>query len=261
VFPRNLFETFASQDSRVVAIEPQERRLRINHKVAYAIATILSTSAGAAHAADAPEADASSAGIAEVLVTAQRRNESAQNVPITIQAITGDQLKQINATTFDDVVRYLPNVSFATNGPGSGNIFMRGLSAGFAGNQSSATIAQFPNVATYLDDQSLQFPARNLDVYFVDMERVEVLEGPQGTLFGGGAEAGAVRYITNKPKLGAVSANAEASYGVTAPRRSEQQHQCDAQLAADRGYPGSPRRHLQRSARRLHHQRAEHLHA
>ena len=93
---------------------------------------------------------------------------------------------------------------------------MRGLSAGFAGNQSSATIAQFPNVATYLDDQSLTFPARNLDVYFVDMERVEVLEGPQGTLFGGGAEAGAVRYITNKPKLNVTEGNAEGSYGTTA---------------------------------------------
>jgi iron complex outermembrane receptor protein len=191
--------------------------LRINQKVAYAITTILGACAGAVHAADAVAPDeATSAGISEVLVTAQRRNESVQDVPITIQAITGDQLKQLNATTFDDVVRFLPNVSFATNGPGSGNIFMRGLSAGFAGNQSSATIAQFPNVATYLDDQSLQFPARNLDVYFVDMERVEVLEGPQGTLFGGGAEAGAVRYITNKPKLTATQASAEASYGVTA---------------------------------------------
>lgn len=191
--------------------------MRTNQKVAYAITTILSACAGAAQAADAAAPDeASSAGISEVVVTAQRRNESVQDVPITIQAITGDQLKQLNANTFDDVVKYLPNVSFATNGPGSGNIFMRGLSAGFAGNQSSATIAQFPNVATYLDDQSLQFPARNLDVYFVDMERVEVLEGPQGTLFGGGAEAGAVRYITNKPKLTKVEANAEANYGITA---------------------------------------------
>lgn len=192
--------------------------MRTNHKLTCAISAILSAHAAALHAADAasePDASAPS-GIEEVLVTAQRREESIQNVPITIQAITGDQLAQLGISTFDEVLKYLPNVTFGTNGPGSGNIFMRGLSAGFAGNQSSATIAQFPNVATYLDEQSLQFPARNLDVYMVDLERVEVLEGPQGTLFGGGAEAGAIRYITNKPKLNLTQGSAEASYGTTA---------------------------------------------
>ncbi len=93
---------------------------------------------------------------------------------------------------------------------------MRGLSAGFVGNQSSATIASFPNVAIYLDDQSMQFPSRNVDIYAVDMQRVEVLEGPQGTLFGGGAEAGALRYITNKPNLSQFSGSADGMYGFTA---------------------------------------------
>ncbi len=152
----------------------------------------------------------------EIVVTAQRRAQSVQDVPITIQAITGAQLNQLSVTTFDDVLKYLPNVTFGSNGPGQGSIFMRGLSAGFAGNQSSATFASFPNVATYLDDQSLQFPARNLDVYMVDMQRIEVLEGPQGTLFGGGAEAGAIRYITNKPVLDRTEGVTQASYGVTA---------------------------------------------
>ncbi len=183
-----------------------------NNRLGMAIATVLS---GCAAAAGAAETSAGS-GIEEIVVTAQRRNESVQNVPITVQALTGDQLGQLNVATFDDVLKYLPNVTFGTNGPGQGNIYMRGLSAGFAGNQSSAAIAPFPNVATYLDDQSMTFPARNVDVYMVDMERVEVLEGPQGTLFGGGAEAGAVRYITNKPKLNVTEGNAEVSYGITA---------------------------------------------
>ncbi len=182
-------------------------------KLACAIAAILSGHAGAAVAATDPSA---SSGLQAIVVTAQRREESVQNVPITMQAITGAQLGQLGITTFDDVLKYLPNVTFGSNGPGQGSIFMRGMSAGFAGNQSSATFASFPNVATYLDDQSLQFPARNLDVYMVDMQRVEVLEGPQGTLFGGGAEAGAIRYITNKPKLDKTEGNTEASYGVTA---------------------------------------------
>lgn len=189
-----------------------------NPKLTYAIAAILSGSGmgmGISQAATTTEASDSEA-IPEIVVTAQRREESIQNVPITIQAITGEQLKELNVATIEDALKYLPNVTFGTNGPGSGNIFMRGLSAGFAGNQSSATIAPFPNVATYLDDQSVTFPARNLDVYYADMERIEVLEGPQGTLFGGGAEAGVVRYITNKPKIDVTEGNVEASYGITA---------------------------------------------
>jgi len=190
-----------------------------NQKLSYAIAAILSgSSMGFSHVATAADAtDASeSESIQEITVTAQRRNESIQNVPITIQAITGEQLGQLNVATFDDVLKFLPNVTFSSNGPGQGNIYMRGLSAGFAGNQSSAAINPFPNVAAYLDDQSMAFPARNVDVYMADMERIEVLEGPQGTLFGGGAEAGAVRYITNKPKLNVTEGSADASYGTTA---------------------------------------------
>src|SRR6266404_2749896 len=189
-----------------------------NPKLSYAIAAILGGSSmwtGIAHGAAAVAAS-DSEGIQEITVTAQRRNENLQDVPITIQAITGESLKQLSVTTFDDVIKYLPNVTVGTNGPGQGEIFMRGLSAGSAGGQSTATFAPFPNVALYLDDQSLQFPARNLDLYMVDMERIEVLEGPQGTLFGGGAQAGVVRYISNKPKLNVTDGNAEASYGTTA---------------------------------------------
>ena len=122
----------------------------------------------------------------------------------------------MNVTSFDSLLKYTPNVTYSGNGPGTGNIFMRGLSSGGSGNQSQSTTAPFPNVALYLDDQSMQFPARNNDVYLVDMERVEVLEGPQGTLFGGGAQAGAIRYITNKPKLDVTEGDVNASYGITA---------------------------------------------
>jgi iron complex outermembrane receptor protein len=154
-------------------------------------------------------------GIESVVVTVTRRDESVQVVPNTVQAFTGRTLDDANVKTLDSLLRYTPNVTYGNNGPGQGEIIMRGLSNGFRGNQSSGTIANFPNVAIYLDDQSMQFPGRNVDIYMVDIDRVEVLEGPQGTLFGGGAEAGAVRYITAKPKLDAFSAKAEASYGFT----------------------------------------------
>ena len=175
------------------------------------------TAAQAAGPIGNPAAEAENdADTGTIIVTAQRRDQSVQDVPMTLQAISGDTLSKFNTTTFDDLLKYTPNVTYGSNGPGAGVIFMRGLSAGVVGNQSSATIAPFPNVALYLDDQSMQFPGRNADVYLADMERVEVLEGPQGTLFGGGAEAGAVRYITNKPKLDKFEGKFEGTFGGTA---------------------------------------------
>ncbi|MFI4973349.1 MAG: TonB-dependent receptor [Caulobacterales bacterium] len=180
------------------------------------VETVTATDASAGGASSSgPEAGVASTGVEEVIVSAERRDETVEHVPATVQAFTGETLAKLNVETFDEVLKFTPNVTFGNNGPGQGEIFMRGLSAGFRGNQSSGTIANFPNVAIYLDEESMQFPARNADIYLVDMDRVEVLEGPQGTLFGGGAEAGAVRYITNKPNVSAFSASAEATYGNT----------------------------------------------
>ena len=192
--------------------------MKINQKCARAVAAILGThAAGAAYAAStADQPGASTGGIEEVVVTAQRRSENAQDVPIAIQAFTGDTLQQLNVTNFDDLLKYLPNVVAPSAGPGQDQIFMRGLSAGNVATQSGGSINGFPNVAIYLDEQSGQLPGRNLDVYAADLERIEVLEGPQGTLFGAGAQAGVIRYITNKPKLNKTEASISGSYGVTA---------------------------------------------
>ena len=187
--------------------------MRAKFKASCAIVALLTGYGVAAQAAD--DATSTGSGLEEIVVTAQRRGENVQNVPITIQAFSGAALQDLNVTSFNDLLKLVPNVTFGSAGPGAGNVYMRGLSSGFANNQSSATIGSFPNVAIYLDDQSLTFPYRNVDVYVVDMERVEVLEGPQGTLFGGGAEAGAVRYITNKPKLNVTEGYVEVSGGAT----------------------------------------------
>ena len=101
-----------------------------NTKLSYAIAAILSGS-GAAYAqtvTETPTAESADQ-IQTITVTAQRRSESIQDVPISIQAFTGQTLKELNVTTFDDYIKYLPNVSAASNGPGQNEIFMRGLSA------------------------------------------------------------------------------------------------------------------------------------
>ena len=189
-------------------------------KISSTIAAILSASLGTyaavADAADTSEAETSSDSIQEIVVTAQRRSESIQDVPISIQALTSQTLQQLNISTFDDYIRFLPNVTTASNGPGQNEVFMRGLSAGSQASQGSAATGLWPNVAIYLDNQSAQVPNRNLDIYAADLNRIEVLEGPQGTLFGAGAEAGVIRYITNEPKLDVTEGNVKAGYGTTA---------------------------------------------
>src|ERR1700685_1132 len=204
----------------------------MNSKISYAIAAILGSASFVAPAAE-PATDSSAAGteagtdmLAEITVTAQRRTQNMQDVPISMQALTEQTLQQLNITTFDDYIKDLPNVTAASNGPGQNEVFMRGLSAGSQASQGSASTGLWPNVAIYLDNQSAQLPNRNLDIYAADLNRIEVLEGPQGTLFGAGAEAGVIRYITNEPKLdvtegsvkggGGFTAHGDANYDVTA---------------------------------------------
>jgi len=192
--------------------------MKRNPKISAAVAAVLAASATAARAAEPTtgEAATETTGIGEVVVTAQRRVENAQDVPITIQALTSETLSQMKIQTFEDVARFLPNVTQGTYGPGQNLIYIRGLGTGALGVQGEGSVGIFPNVAVYLDEQSAQLPSRNLDIYAVDLERIEVLEGPQGTLFGAGAQAGVVRYITNKPKLNTTEANVNAQYGTTA---------------------------------------------
>jgi len=188
-----------------------------NSKLYYAIAAILGGSAvGLVHAAPASDTDSNADMITEITVTAQRRTENIQDVPISIRAITGETLSQLNVQTLDDYIKYLPNVTTANNGPGQNEVFMRGLSAGSQPSQGSGSTGLWPNVAIYLDNQSGQLPNRNLDIYAADLNRIEVLEGPQGTLFGAGAEAGAIRYITNEPKLDVTEGSVTAGYSATA---------------------------------------------
>ena len=196
---------------------------KLGSKLSCAVAAILGGASfgGLAVQSAAAQSTASGAGgsgaiLNEVIVTATRRRENAQRVPITIQALSGKMLQQMHITSFEDYVKMLPNLTSADNGPGQNEIFIRGVGTGSQATQFSGYTAPWPNVAVYLDNQSVQMPNQNMDIYAVDLNRVEVLEGPQGTLFGSGAEAGAIRYITNKPKLDVVEGNFSGDYGVTA---------------------------------------------
>ena len=130
-----------------------------------------------------------------VTVTAQKREENLQKVPISIQVLGNTQLEQQNVNDFEDAVKLLPSVSIAPNGPGFGQVYMRGVANGGDGNHSTS----LPSVGIYLDEQPITTIQGALDIHFYDISRVEALSGPQGTLYGASSEAGTIRIITNKP--------------------------------------------------------------
>jgi outer membrane receptor protein involved in Fe transport len=138
----------------------------------------------------------------EVLVTAQKRSASLQDVPISITALGQATLDDLNISDFGDYVQQLPSVSFTQRRPGQASLFMRGISEGGNGNQS----LQGPSVAIYLDEQPVTSIGFNLDPHIYDVQRIEVLMGPQGTLYGAASQAGTLRIITNKPSTQAFDA-------------------------------------------------------
>src|ERR1700689_2155845 len=120
----------------------------MNSKLSFAIASILGGASFGASAADQATntAAVSSDALQEITVTATRRSQSMQDVPISMQAFTGQTLQELNISTFDDYIKYLPNVTSANNGPGQNEVFMRGLSAGSQASQGSSSTGLFPNV-------------------------------------------------------------------------------------------------------------------
>jgi outer membrane receptor protein involved in Fe transport len=135
----------------------------------------------------------------EIIVTATKREQSLQDVPVAVTALSGAAIEQLGISNFADYVLQLPGVTAGGSGPGQNTVYIRGV-ASTTPNLSTAGVAGLaPNVAFYLDEQPLSQPGRNLDVYAADLQRIEVLSGPQGTLFGASSQAGNVRMITNKP--------------------------------------------------------------
>ena len=147
--------------------------------------------------------------IEEVVVTARKKSESLQDVPLSVSALQEETLEERGINVFEDYLMQLPGVTSGGSGPGQSTIYIRGL-ASTTPNLTTAGVAGLaPNVSFYLDEQPLAQPGRNLDVYAADIARIEVLSGPQGTLFGASSQAGVVRMITNKPKPGVTESNVE----------------------------------------------------
>ncbi len=120
--------------------------------------------------------------IEEVLVTATKRTESMQDIPVAVSALGEESLDQLGISNFEDYLLQLPNVTAGGTGPGQNTIYIRGVASTTPGLTVAGVAGLAPNVALYLDEQPLSQPGRNLDVYAADLARVEVLSGPQGTL-------------------------------------------------------------------------------
>lgn len=165
--------------------------------------------AAPARAQDAVAAgDASEGG--DIVVTARKARERLQDVPISVNALSGDQLRDRGAVDVKDVLRSVPGLSFSGTERGLGNYNIRGIS----------TVASAPTVGIYLDDISLVTIATTFsgafDPVFFDMERLEVLKGPQGTLYGGSSMGGAIKYVSARPKLDEAGGSAAAGVATTA---------------------------------------------
>ena len=157
------------------------------------LATSLLAAMSAAYAQEAPNQ------LEEIVVTAQKRTESLQDVPMSIQALGSERLDQLGVQNFAAYAQLLPSLSFQNGGqnggPGFSRAYMRGVASGGDGNHSGSQ----PSVGTYLDEQPVTTINGALDVHIYDIQRVEVLAGPQGTLYGASSQAGTIRIITNKP--------------------------------------------------------------
>ena len=130
----------------------------------------------------------------EIVVTATKRTEGVQDIPIAVSVLGEQQLEDLNITDMEDYIQMLPNVSYVSLGPGSGNVYIRGISSG-----GESGIGANPSVAIYLDEQPVTAVGSYMNPHIYDVSRIEVLAGPQGTTFGANAQSGAMRIITNQP--------------------------------------------------------------
>jgi iron complex outermembrane receptor protein len=196
------------------AADPAQRYTRVRTGLPLASAVLAAIPAAYAQQAQ-PATQAGGAGtggLEEIVVTAQKRAENLQDVPISIQALDTAKLEQLNITDIDDYVKYLSGVTTVKGlgqggtGVGTTHMYMRGVVSGQDGNHSASQ----PTVGTYLDEQPVTTIDGTVDIHVYDIARIEVLEGPQGTLYGASSEAGTIRIITNKPDPSKFSAGYDA---------------------------------------------------
>jgi iron complex outermembrane recepter protein len=173
-------------------------------KIGLAVAAALAVAPPRALALEPADASA----LQEIVVTARKRQENLQDVPLSIDVFTKKDMQNLGITEFDDYAQKVPSISFISEGPGTQFFVMRGVSDGSNPNYSNTSATGF-----FIDDMSLSWQGVQPDLHLYDIERIEVLNGPQGTTFGAGSMAGAIRYITNKPDVNAFSGGIDFNGG------------------------------------------------
>jgi iron complex outermembrane recepter protein len=184
-------------------------RTHSRRRLSGAACLILSTAAaGSMQCSRVWAADASddAGGLQEIVVTAERMRTSLQETPVSVTAFDADRLQALGATTLQDISAFTPGLQIAGTGSGSGTLAIRGIGV------NSTALSVSPSVGIYVDDVYFPSAAGNLLSLF-DVAQVEVLRGPQGTLFGRNTIAGAIQYTTVKPSTEGISGFVEASGG------------------------------------------------
>ncbi|HEY7963631.1 MAG: TonB-dependent receptor [Steroidobacterales bacterium] len=185
-------------------------RIRPAYFTTLALSAALACSAALPLVARAQQSDqaAAGAGLEEVIVTAQKRAANLQDVPFSVSATSQDQIRNVGAENLIDLARNVAGLAIADLGPGQSQMAIRGISSGQVIRDQPGVKEQ---VGVYLDESPISIALFTPDLELFDLERFEVLRGPQGTLFGAGSEAGTVRYITRQPQLGKFEAFTDAA--------------------------------------------------
>lgn len=176
-------------------------------RLGLAVASVLAVAAPRAPAYADPTA-APAGVLQDIVVTARKREENLQDVPLSIDVLTKKDLQNLGIQQFEDYAEKVPSISFISVGPGTQLFVMRGVSDGSNPNYANSSATGF-----FVDDMSTSWFGTQPDLHLYDIAQIEVLNGPQGTTFGAGSMAGAVRYITNKPDLTAFSAGVDLNGG------------------------------------------------
>jgi outer membrane receptor protein involved in Fe transport len=175
-------------------------------KISLAVAAALAVAPS--RPVQAAASDAADTSLQEIVVTARKRAENLQDVPLSIDVFTKKDLQNLAIANFDDYAQKVPSISYISEGPGTQLFVMRGVSDGSNPNYSNTSATGF-----FVDDMSMSWQGVQPDLHLYDIERIEVLNGPQGTTYGAGSMAGAIRYITNKPDVHAFSGGLDFTGG------------------------------------------------